>query len=130
MEIRLKEQDQAEQETAVPPTTSNEKSVEDEKLRIPRRIYPQRERRTAKWRYENLLPYLRRKCSNPYSYIAESRDVPNDPTSFCEAVNSDESTQWLQACESEIKALIENETWQLMKRPNGKTVISSIGLLK
>ena len=49
--------------------------------------------------------------------------MEDDPTSFEEAMRSDNSSKWLEAMEDEIKSMSTNEVWELEPIPKGaKTV--------
>ena len=46
-----------------------------------------------------------------------------DPTSYDQAINSENSTLWLYAMEDELKSMNDNEVWDLVKFPKGiKTI--------
>ncbi|KAH9660217.1 hypothetical protein KPL70_024138 [Citrus sinensis] len=49
-------------------------------------------------------------------------DIPN---TFGEALRSNESNQWKLAMEEEMKSLIQNQTWELVKLPKGKKAIGN-----
>ncbi|KAH9793888.1 hypothetical protein KPL71_004697 [Citrus sinensis] len=49
-------------------------------------------------------------------------DIPN---TFDEALRSNESDQWKQAMEEEMKSLHQNQTWELVKLPKGKRAIGN-----
>ncbi|KAH9726184.1 hypothetical protein KPL70_008163 [Citrus sinensis] len=49
-------------------------------------------------------------------------DIPN---TFGEALRSNESDQWKQAMEEEMKSLHQNQTWELVKLPKGKRAIGN-----
>ena len=46
------------------------------------------------------------------------------PNSFNDARNCVEANKWKESMESEYQALIDNDTWDLVPRPENKTVIS------
>ncbi|KAH7639100.1 hypothetical protein HUG17_3133 [Dermatophagoides farinae] len=46
------------------------------------------------------------------------------PNSFNDARNCVEANKWKESMQSEYQALIENDTWDLVPRPENKTVIS------
>jgi hypothetical protein len=49
--------------------------------------------------------------------------MEGDPTSFEEAMRSDNSSKWLEAMEDEIKSMSTNKVWDLEPIPKGaKTV--------
>ena len=48
-----------------------------------------------------------------------------EPQSMEEALTSDLSSEWKQAADSEYKSLMDNQTWDLVKLPNGREPIGS-----
>ena len=47
----------------------------------------------------------------------------NDPATFREAVESENSTKWIEAMEEELKSMCSNQVWDLIEIPDGvKTV--------
>ena len=56
-------------------------------------------------------------------YNTEEFQMEDDPTSFEEAMRSDQSSKWLEAMEDEIKSMNANKVWDLEVIPKGaKTV--------
>jgi hypothetical protein len=56
-------------------------------------------------------------------YNTEEYQMEDDPTSFEEAIRSDNSSKWLEAMEDEIKSISTNEVWDLEPISKGaKTV--------
>jgi hypothetical protein len=56
-------------------------------------------------------------------YNTEKFQIKGDPTSFEEAMRSDNSSKWLEAIEDEIKSMSTNKLWDLETIPKGaKTV--------
>jgi hypothetical protein len=56
-------------------------------------------------------------------YNTEDFQMEGDPTSFEEAMRSDNSSKWLEAMEDEIKSMSTNKVWDLEPIPKGaKTV--------
>lgn len=43
--------------------------------------------------------------------------INRDPTSYKEAMQTDEATQWRKAIESELNSMRENDVWEVVKRP-------------
>ncbi len=56
-----------------------------------------------------------------YVMIAEH----DEPVSYSQAITSDYSREWKAAMDDEIKSLAENNTWQLVTKPEGRKVIDS-----
>ncbi|XP_055858787.1 uncharacterized protein LOC129921122 [Episyrphus balteatus] len=55
--------------------------------------------------------------------LAEEGNFNKEPKSYCEALKSPESMEWLSAMKEELSSLEENRTWELVERPkNLKTV--------
>ena len=46
-----------------------------------------------------------------------------EPQTVDEALDSDYSTEWKQAADAEYESLMENETWDLVQLPSGRTPI-------
>ena len=47
----------------------------------------------------------------------------NDPATFRDAVESENSTKWIEAMEEELKSMSSNQVWDLIEIPDGvKTV--------
>jgi hypothetical protein len=56
-------------------------------------------------------------------YNTEEFQIEGDPTSFGEAMRSDNSSKWLEAMEDEIKSMSTNKVWDLEHIPKeAKTV--------
>jgi hypothetical protein len=49
--------------------------------------------------------------------------MEGDPTSFEEAMRSDNSSKWLEAREDEIKSMSTNKVWDLEPIPKGAKTI-------
>ena len=47
------------------------------------------------------------------------------PKSFESAMESSDASKWMEACESEYRSLMKNETWELVPLPPGRKAISS-----
>jgi len=45
--------------------------------------------------------------------------IDNDPISFLEAINGDNSDKWLDAIKDEFKSMAHNYVWDLVKLPEG-----------
>ncbi|KRZ83002.1 Retrovirus-related Pol polyprotein from transposon TNT 1-94 [Trichinella sp. T8] len=48
----------------------------------------------------------------------------NDPKSVAEALSCDESKEWLEAMKREYEALVKNNTWEIVNRPQRQKVIT------
>lgn len=46
------------------------------------------------------------------------------PSTFKEAIESSQKSEWIQAMKSEVKSLMENETWALVNLPKGTKTLS------
>jgi len=53
-----------------------------------------------------------------------------EPNNYSEAISSDDSTKWIAAMQEKVKSLLKNETWELVKLPEGKRVISCKWIFK
>ena len=55
--------------------------------------------------------------------VAEDVDY-SEPSTYKEAVSSSESTQWLTAMGDEMESLHKNDTWELVKRPSERRIVT------
>ena len=53
-----------------------------------------------------------------------------EPSTFAEAMTSNESSEWKKAIKEELEALRINDTWRLSKLPKGKTLIGNKWVFK
>lgn len=60
---------------------------------------------------------------NQVHHVAYNASQVKEPKSMKEAMEGEQARQWKQATDSEYKSLIENDTWDLVKLPNGRTSI-------
>jgi hypothetical protein len=56
-------------------------------------------------------------------YNTEEFQMEGDPTSFEEAMRSDNSSKWLEAMEDEIKSMSTNKVWDLEPIPKGANLV-------
>jgi hypothetical protein len=56
-------------------------------------------------------------------YNTEEFQMGGDPTSFEEAMRSDNSSKWLEAIEDEIKSMSTNKVWDLELIPKGAKIV-------
>jgi Reverse transcriptase (RNA-dependent DNA polymerase) len=56
--------------------------------------------------------------------------IGRDPASYAEAMGSDNTDQWTDACQYEIDALSKNKTWELVDLPPGRKAIKSKWVFK
>jgi len=55
-------------------------------------------------------------------YLQESENdlsIDNDPISFSEAINGDNSDKWLDAMKDELKSMAHNDVWDIVELPEG-----------
>jgi hypothetical protein len=57
-------------------------------------------------------------------YNTKKFQMEGDPTSFKEAMRSDNSSKWLEAMEDEIKSMSTNKVWDLESIPKGAKTLS------
>ncbi|CAI7903959.1 unnamed protein product, partial [Closterium sp. NIES-53] len=57
-------------------------------------------------------------------------EMPGEPTTLKEALESSDAEEWKKAMESELKSIEENGTWELVELPEGHKAITSKWLLK
>lgn len=65
--------------------------------------------------------------------ITKSGETPtlnSEPSTIQEAFSSPDAEQWRDAVKSEMNSLIQNHTWDLIKRPNGKNFVDSKWVFK
>ena len=56
--------------------------------------------------------------------------IGRDPASYAEAMRSDNTTEWSNACQYEIDALSKNNTWELVDLPPGRKAVKSKWVFK
>ena len=61
------------------------------------------------------------RCESPATALSSTTD--NLPKSYNDIVNSEVSEKWFKACDSEIAAMVENNTWELVEPPLNHPVI-------
>ena len=54
----------------------------------------------------------------------------NEPINIDEAFSGQHSTEWKQATDSEFESLIENGTWELVPKPEGKNIVGNKWVFK
>lgn len=54
----------------------------------------------------------------------------SDPATYAEAIQSDNSSDWMDACAYEIDALAKNGTWELVDLPPGRKAVKSKWVFK
>lgn len=64
------------------------------------------------------------------TYKANEESKVLEPKTYEEAVSSKNSAEWKQAMKEELKAIDDNETWQLMELPKGRKAIGSKWVFK
>ncbi|CAI7910516.1 unnamed protein product [Closterium sp. NIES-54] len=52
-------------------------------------------------------------------------EMPEEPATLKEALESSDAEEWKKAMESELKSIEENGTWELVELPEGRKVITS-----
>ncbi|CAI7819549.1 unnamed protein product, partial [Closterium sp. NIES-53] len=57
-------------------------------------------------------------------------EMPGEPATLKEALESSDSEEWKKAMESELKSIEENGTWELVELPEGRKAITSTWLFK
>jgi len=62
--------------------------------------------------------------------IAQEMGEEGEPKNYSEAISGDDSTKWIVAMQEEVESLLKNETWELVKLPEGKRVISCNWIFK
>ncbi|CAI7812741.1 unnamed protein product [Closterium sp. NIES-53] len=57
-------------------------------------------------------------------------EMPGEPATLKEALESNDAVKWKKAMESELKSIEENGTWELVELPEGRNAITSKRLFK
>ncbi|CAI7792399.1 unnamed protein product [Closterium sp. NIES-53] len=57
-------------------------------------------------------------------------EMPGEPATLKEALESSDAEEWKKAMESELKSIEENATWELVELPEGRKAITSKWLFK
>ncbi|CAI7805651.1 unnamed protein product [Closterium sp. NIES-54] len=57
-------------------------------------------------------------------------EMPREPATLKEALESSDAEEWKKAIESELKSIEENGTWELVEEPKGRKAITSKWLFK
>ncbi|CAI7908509.1 unnamed protein product [Closterium sp. NIES-54] len=57
-------------------------------------------------------------------------EMPREPATLKEALESSDAKEWKKAMESELKSIEENGTWELVELPEGRKAITSKWLFK
>ncbi|CAI5986417.1 unnamed protein product [Closterium sp. NIES-65] len=57
-------------------------------------------------------------------------EMPGEPATLKEALESSDAEEWKKAMESELKSIEENDTFELVELPEGRTAITSKWLFK
>ncbi|CAI7770042.1 unnamed protein product [Closterium sp. NIES-53] len=57
-------------------------------------------------------------------------EMPGEPATLKEALESSDAEEWKKAMESELKSIEENGTWELVDLPEGRNAITSKWLFK
>ncbi|GJR98627.1 retrovirus-related pol polyprotein from transposon TNT 1-94 [Tanacetum coccineum] len=65
-----------------------------------------------------------------YAFAAAAHIEGCEPTNYFEAISSPECDKWVVAMKEEVESLHKNETWELVKLPKEKRVISCKWLFK
>ena len=63
-------------------------------------------------------------------HVASAAYQIAEPQTMDEALGSDYSTEWKQAADAEYDSLMENQTWDLVELPSGRTPIGSKWVFK
>ncbi|XP_043470934.1 uncharacterized protein LOC122504102 [Leptopilina heterotoma] len=78
-----------------------------------------REKRRPAWTNDYAMD-----CDTSFFTITES------PTTYEEAVSSENADKWKEAIDKELKVLHENNTWTIVQKPNDKKIIESKWVFK
>lgn len=64
-----------------------------------------------------------------YALTVASEIDDDEPTSYKDAMNSNEKDKWTAAMQEEMSSLLKNRTWDLVAKPQGQRIIGSNGSL-
>ena len=98
---------------------SNDEANNDEVVSEPVRAYNLRERRSLD--YKNLANK---------GFNAKVKALPDEFSGFEEAMERPEKSMWKEAIEDEKRALLENETWEVAKLPQGRKPLQTKWIFK
>lgn len=76
-------------------------------------------RSPSRYRYANLT-----------AFALNVAEEINELVSYEQAINSPEKERWKQAVKEEIDSLLKNQTWDLIKRPQGQRLVSCKWIFK
>jgi transposase InsO family protein len=62
---------------------------------------------------------------NEYQMYSAKAEEKFEPRTYTEAMNHEESKQWLEAMQKELEAIKENDTWIMADLPKGRKAIGS-----
>ena len=62
--------------------------------------------------------------------VEEEEPSTGEPFTYREAVSGSESAQWLAAMREEMESLAKNETWELVKRPKERKIVTCKWIFK
>ena len=80
------------------------------------------DRRTRK-QTERLIESADLAVDNDSCYIASLTSDIDEPSTFKQALNGDDSFKWKEAMNDEFESLMKNKTWELVPRPSDQKVI-------
>ncbi|CAI7839625.1 unnamed protein product [Closterium sp. NIES-53] len=64
------------------------------------------------------------------AFVFSPVEMPGEPATLKEALESSDAEEWKKAMESELKSIEENGTWELVELPKGRKAITSMWLFK
>ncbi|CAI7880004.1 unnamed protein product [Closterium sp. NIES-53] len=64
------------------------------------------------------------------AFVFSPVEMPGEPATLKEALESSDAEEWKKAMESELKSIEENGTWELVELPEGRKAITSKWLFK
>ena len=107
------------------PTTSNESflDIQEERYDIDRTELPLEE--VGPTLHRSLRQAAKRDFQMKCNAAHDTKDSRTEPRNLEDALSGPESSEWKQAMRDEMANLEENDTWELVPRPQGKRVIKS-----
>lgn len=74
-------------------------------------------------RHAVIAPRPRDEWGTRRAYALTAASSVKVPNTFSEALTTNESAQWLEACQAELRSIEDNETWEECELPPGRSVI-------
>jgi transposase InsO family protein len=80
----------------------------------------------ARYRSDDMVNYALQVADE----VEEEEPAVGEPVTYKESVSGSESSQWLTAMREEMESLDKNQTWELVKRPKGRKIVTCKWIFK